>query len=1262
MTSPNQTPIAIIGISSIFPGSPKVADFWRHICAGTDLLTDTPSSHWLKEDYCNPDYRYTVPHARGGYVPEMDFDPVAFRIPPNQLESTDTVQLLALLATKELVDGLNCLHNGKVSPEDVSCILGVAGSPELLGQMSAKIQRGNWLYALRGAGIAESVAQKICDRIEDTYSEWTENTFPGLLTNVVSGRITNHFDFGGTNCTLDAACASSLAAITMAIQELQLGNCRLVISGGADALNDPGMYMCFTRTYALSPSGDCRPFDKNGDGTVLGEGLGFVALKRLEDAEADGDSIYAVIKGYGSSSDGRSKSVYAPRSSGQALAIRRAYQKAGYDLDTVELIEAHGTATSAGDLAEYEGLKQAFQESGRQDTQWCALGSVKSQIGHTKSTAGAASLIKAALALHHKILPTTIKVTEPNPKLDFTNGPLYLNTETRPWINNGKHPRRAGLSSLGFGGTNFHVTLEEYTGPSATPPYLPQDATSLLLFSSDSTSNLKLAVVDIREQLEKCSLIAVAKYSQQNFRADADQRLAIVASDKNKAVDLINRAEQRLSDDDPAWNIPGSIYFSSRKREGKLAFLFPGQGSQYLNMGSELLNAFPQAHRAWEEANAFLEESLQATVFPVPVFTKEDKDQQVLQLRQTDLAQPALGATSLAFLTLLKTLGLKPDLVAGHSYGELVALHVAGVISSPQELMQVSARRGAFMVKQAANAEVTGTMCVVFASSETMDILLSEMENPLVVIANDNSPKQVVIAGPVADIIEAEQLLDARDIKYRRLPVSAAFHTPQVAGAEKDFAAYLDTITWHQAQIPVYSNKTSEVYPEDTAEQKALLANQLASPVRFREMIKTLVEDGVTTLVEVGPGNALTGLARDCLNGNHVHTIAMDNKKQSSHNTFWNLLGQLSVIGYELNFANLWTPFAVEDLTQVHPKLSAAAVKISGTNYGRPYPPEGGSEALPPPVHESQSDSLSSSDRSLTEPDGAIKDCPLGSGDEPHRPLQSRYEKSLIMSNTISDQNNSGDPMAVESDHIPSVQEVTSENSAPLIPTANASPSTLLAFQQTVNMAQMQFQQTMTQCHLEFLRTSSMALQSLNGSSPATSQAFDPATPTHHNGSPPASFVPQSSTPSNSPAPVRDEVVPPETTPAFQPAVVSPEMQTVLSNGHTNGRTPTPSATASAPVAKDEDFPTVLIQVTADKTGYPGDMLDLEADLEADMGIDSIKRVEILSEMQQRFPQLAAIEAEKLTMLQSLAEILDLYNQQSGSQEVAAEAPFFQTS
>ena len=248
--------------------------------------------------------------------------------------------------------------------------------------------------------------------------------FPGLLGNVVAGRIANRLNLGGTNCVIDAACASTLSALSMAVAELQLGHSDLVITGGVDTFNDIFMFMCFSKTPALSPTGDCRPFSDEADGTMLGEGLGMVALKRLADAERDGDRIYAVMRGVGSSSDGRSKSVYAPVPAGQAKALDRAYELAGYGPETVELVEAHGTGTKVGDVAEFEGLRMVFDGAGRDDRQWCALGSVKSQIGHTKAAAGAAGLFKAIMALHHGVLPPTIKVDAPNPKLGLRGEPL----------------------------------------------------------------------------------------------------------------------------------------------------------------------------------------------------------------------------------------------------------------------------------------------------------------------------------------------------------------------------------------------------------------------------------------------------------------------------------------------------------------------------------------------------------------------------------------------------------------------------------------------------------------------------------------------------------------------------------------------------------------------------------------------------------------------------------------------------------------------
>src|SRR5947208_12024542 len=321
---------------------------------------------------------------------------------------------------------------------------------------------------MKEAGVPDDVAADAAARIAESYVPWQENSFPGLLGNVVAGRIANKLDLGGTNCVVDAACASSLSAVHLAALELQAGRADVVVSGGIDTFNDIFMFMCFSKTPALSPTGDAKPFDADGDGTILGEGLGIVVLKRLADAERNGDRIYAVLKAIGSSSDGKGNAVYAPTAAGQVRCLKNAYDLAGVSPATIELVEAHGTGTKVGDTVEATALAQVFREA-KADGTWCALGSVKSMVGHTKAAAGAAGLIKAALALYNKVLPPTLKVKTPVEPLKPGASPLYVNTERRPWLPRPDHPRRAGMSAFGFGGSNFHAVLEEHSPAKAGP-------------------------------------------------------------------------------------------------------------------------------------------------------------------------------------------------------------------------------------------------------------------------------------------------------------------------------------------------------------------------------------------------------------------------------------------------------------------------------------------------------------------------------------------------------------------------------------------------------------------------------------------------------------------------------------------------------------------------------------------------------------------------------------------------------------------------
>ncbi len=466
------SPIAIVGKAGIFAQAHDAREYWQNIIDKIDCIADVPPSRWSIDDYYDPDpqARDKVYCKRGGFIPDIDFNPMEFGIPPNQLEVTDVSQLLSLVVARDLLIDARYGEEYGGRPFDrarVGVVLGVAGGQKLITPLTSRLQYPVWERVLRSHGLPEDEVSEIVDKIKLAYVEWNENSFPGLLGNVIAGRIANRFDLGGLNSVVDAACASSLSAIKMAVSQLAEGSAEMMITGGVDTDNSPFSFMCFSKTPAFTPGEAPRPFDADADGMMVGEGLGMILLKRLADAERDGDRIYAVIRGIGASSDGRYKSIYAPRPEGQALATRRAYEQAGVDPLSVGLVEAHGTGTRAGDPAEFEGLVQVFGSANGKG-QHIALGSVKSQIGHTKAAAGAAGLIKAAMALDQKVLPPTLHVTQPNPKLGIDDTPFYINTASRPWIQpEGAGPRRAGVSAFGFGGTNLHVVLEEYSADHA---------------------------------------------------------------------------------------------------------------------------------------------------------------------------------------------------------------------------------------------------------------------------------------------------------------------------------------------------------------------------------------------------------------------------------------------------------------------------------------------------------------------------------------------------------------------------------------------------------------------------------------------------------------------------------------------------------------------------------------------------------------------------------------------------------------------------
>ena len=1198
--SQTHEPIAVVGLSVLFPGSTDARGFWKDILEGKDLIREVPESHWLVEDYYDPDP--AAPDKtygrRGAYLEAVPFAPLDHGIPPSIVPATDTAQLLALIVAQQVLEDAAQGQFADLDRDRISVILGATSSQELLNSMVSRLQRPVWEKALRESDLPESKVLEACERISDHYVPWQESTFPGLLGNVIAGRIANRLDLGGTNCVTDAACASSFAAISMAADELLLGRSDLVITGGVDTMSDIFMQMCFSKTPALSPTGDCRPFSNQADGTILGEGLGMVALRRLGDAERDGDRIYALLRGMGSSSDGRAKSVYAPVPEGQAKALRRAYDQAGYGASTVELVEAHGTGTEAGDAAEFEGLSLAFDASGRRDRQWCAVGSVKSQIGHTKAAAGAAGLFKAVMALHHGVLPPTIKVDKTNPKMDLESSPFYVNTEARPWVRGSQHPRRASVSSFGFGGSNFHLTLEAYQGKAPAAWRQRTAPTELVLFGGDSPEALRLELEKTDVQTPG-TLRFLARESQLRLGSQPTKsatRLAMVAATEEElAARMAQVVEHLKSAPEAPLSLPGVLHYATGAEAGDVAFLFPGQGSQYLNMGADLAMTWSQALGVWDEAADLAlsaDTQLHQVVFPRPAFSDEARAEQAAMLTSTQWAQPALGVSAMATLELLRLMGLSPQAVGGHSFGEITALYASGVLDR-ETALKVARRRGELMHEA---ASIPGAMTAVVADIHTVSALVAE-SGLEVVVANDNAPRQVVLSGPTEAIKAMEALLDERELTTRRLPVATAFHSSVVSASTEAFADFLAGCDFSKATVPVYANSLATPYPAKAEDMRETLAQQIAKPVRFVEQLEAMYAAGVRSFIEVGPGSVLTRLVGQIFEGRPHHAIATDQTAKNGVSALNDAMGRMHVAGLALELEPLWAAYAPLGDPRLE-EAPAFTLPICGSNYGKPYPPPGGAADRPQPNPEAVAPPLAAAP----------------------------------------------------------AQGIQAPTALPAAPTPAApDPAWLHSFQELQRQtfeSHTRFQEAMTRSHEAFLATAQASLTGLHSAmtgAAATGLLSDPAPPA----SPPL-FAP-------APLPVFSSPIPPPRQPSFAP-MPAPPAPAAAPMAAPPAPAPLPSAPLAA-AAATPDLSALLLEVVADKTGYPLSMLGMHMALEGDLGVDSIKRVEILAEIRGRVPNLPQLEPTQMVTLETLGEI-DSYIQEVASQSqgetqlaVAPEAP-----
>lgn len=907
-------PIAIIGMACMYPQAPNLQAFWHNIIGGVDAISE-PVASWDAQRYLDTG-RIKTPF--GGYLKDLyRFDPREFGIMPSSLDGGEPDQFLALKVSAEALHDAGYL-DPKYDHRDTGIVLGHStylhrGQGTLIQNHIVVDQTLEILRAtcphLDEAQI-ESVKQLLAKKLPAA----TPDIAPGLVPNVMTGRIANRLNLKGPNYLVDAACSSSLLAVNAAMDELRLGRSKLMIAGGVNASLPAEVSVIFTQLGALSGRGKVRPFEKGSDGTLLGEGLGVVVLKRLDEALADGDRIYAVLRGVGQASDGRGTGLLAPSIEGESLAIQRAYADCGVDPATISLVEAHGTGIPLGDKTEIASLKSVFGE--RQAGQGSiALGSVKSMISHTIPAAGMAGLIKAALALHHKVLPPML-CGEVNPDLGIDDTPMYVNTEARPWIAPQGQPRRAGVNSFGFGGINTHGILEEAPAQAAKPARCHPWPSELCVLSAATPEALKERIGQVQALASARTDLTIGDLAATlaGQVGDGACRLALVASDVAGLQKQLQQALKKLGDGSASWATRGGMVYSARPLEGRLAFIFPGEGSQYPGMLSDLAQCFDDV-RDWLDFWCSLYpdapgERRTDIAFPPPTGLSDER-RALLERRMNDMdvGSEAVFVGAQALHRLLVTMGVEPDVMLGHSSGESSALAASGAIpaATPQELAEFIRELNRVYREELANGSIpTGALLAVGAMDRpTLDLHLAEVGQGIVV-AMDNCANQVILYGSADAVGVLQQRLTQAGAICMPLPFDRGYHTPAFDTVTKAFLKYYRAIKLGAPRVPLYSCATAELFPEGATAIRQTAAAQWSTTVRFRETIQKMHDDGVRCFIEVGPSANLTAFVNDVLAGRDYVALATNQRRRPGMDQLLLVLGQLWALGRPVQLAKLF--------------------------------------------------------------------------------------------------------------------------------------------------------------------------------------------------------------------------------------------------------------------------------------------------------------------------------------------------------------------
>lgn len=921
--------VAIVGMACLFPGAPDIKAFWRNIVNKVDCISDPPEN-WEGLAWYDPDSKESdrIYSKRAGYLKDLSrFDPIKYGIFPKAVEGSEPEHWLSL----------------KIAYEAIAD----AGVPEIpLNRERTEVIMGRGTFINRGYatlchhsfGIDQALSilkellpefandrmQELKRKLRGMLPPFGVDTAPGLVTSIMTGRIANRLDLKGSSYAIDAACSSSLLAIEHGYYDLISGRCDAALVGGVNLSTHHPMHLLFCQLGAASRSQQIRPFDEHADGTIIGEGVAMVLLKRCEDAERDGNRIYAVIRGAGSSSDGKGSSVVAPRAEGEELAIRRAYEQAGCDPHSVELVEAHGTGIPLGDATEIKALTRVFGPR-EGDTPQCAIGTIKSMIGHLLPAAGMAGLIKAALSLYHKTFPPSLHCSHPDPGLKLEASPFYVNTETRPWIQGATSaPRRAGINAFGFGGSNAHVILEEYTAgdESEAEDFDSHWETELLIIQGQSRDILVQEVERVITYLEAdpSVLLKDLAYTLNSTLVDGTLRLAVVASSpeelKNKLAHALGRlrdaSRSRIKDKSGIYYFDGPL-----SRGGKLAFLFPGEGSQYVNMLSDLCRHFPEVRYQFDFLGkacvTYPKLSLyRDAIFPPPALSDHERAAAEARLWEMDNAVTSVMTADKAMLVLLQQLKIVPEAMAGHSSGELFTFAASGVSEltrSREEYVMTYLLLGHQMIERIEKEPAIPEAPLLTVGGVSRNIIaeIVARSGGTLMIAMDNCPNQVVLCCKDRDAVDGYmKQLKKHGAICQVLPFSRPYHTPLFEPARKHLDKLFDLGTFSAPQVTVYSCMTTRPLPSDSGELRRFGIEQWLNPVRFQETIEAMYGDGVRIFLEVGPKAQLTGFVNDILRKKECVAIATNVQYRSGITQLHHALGLLAAHGISMDLHHLY--------------------------------------------------------------------------------------------------------------------------------------------------------------------------------------------------------------------------------------------------------------------------------------------------------------------------------------------------------------------